>query len=95
MTSFWEFLRSSCWRFALDSTSEVIQATRHKSYHANSPDWRVADRLVQRIWEPHTPVLRVPVRVTFAATHYASALTSSNNSCHSRGRSFRTSLPVA
>jgi len=43
----------------------------------------VADRLVQRIWVPHTPVLRVPFRVTFAATNYASALTSSNDSCHS------------
>jgi len=35
----------------------------------------VADRLVQRICVPHTPVLRVPFRVTFAATNYASALT--------------------
>jgi len=44
---------------------------------------RVADRLVQRIWAPHAPVLRVPFRATFAATNYANALTSSNNSCHS------------
>ncbi len=44
---------------------------------------RVADRLVQRSCVPHTPVLRVPFRVTFAATNYPRALTSSNNSCHS------------
>ena len=44
---------------------------------------RVADRLVQRIWCRIRRSCVCRFRVTFAATNYASALTSSNNSCHS------------
>jgi hypothetical protein len=63
------------WRFKLIRSSGKFRSK-------GRPYRRVADRLVQRIWVPHTPVCVCGFRVTFAATNYASALTSWNNSCY-------------
>src|SRR6266481_3563023 len=65
--------------------------THRRSCTSRTSSWHVlpqrgrrgADRLVQRIWCRIRRSCVCRFRVTFAATNYASALTSSNNSCHS------------